>query len=671
MENQPSTEKRDDPGLRYALGHGRLVRLVLLVLGTIALVFGAFEVSLRTVFVDADMQLIHTVHSIRGIGCSLIVAFLITRFLLREAPPLIVRSSVPHEDYARTTQAEKERSRIQACTRWFVQMRWIAAVVTTTLVLLTVEVVEALPGEVLLPLLSTVLGLALFTLAVSFCIRRGWLTGHLLQIQIYADLLFLNVLLHFSGGIENPLYILAVFHVLLAGILLNRMQCFLVATGAGAMFSLLAWMEWEEFLEHYTLAIVPHGEGIELHTAHEGQYVLTLVCVLFATLFLTAYFVSRLAEQIRADERELAILASRAVAGHRLLENALDTTATGLRVMSRDLVPRLANDRWSQWFGPGLGADPTAENQPVPPRSPAAATLEDHRIRTSEIALPAGKDSPARRNRHFRVTTAPLFGPDGELSEIVEIAREITQQKEEQAQLLRASQLAAIGELASNIAHEINNPISILSAKARLLLSDCPDQIPPKVAEDLGKIVRISDRVARIAQGLLHYARPSSGNKTELDLKDPIGKALDFARQKVGAANIAFHARMEQELPLVSGNAHELEQVFLNLFLNAIAAMPDGGELRVSTCTVGNETNGETHVSATVEDTGPGIDPTIQDRVFEPFFTRKKEGAGTGLGLSICLGIIEGHGGRIELDSEPGRGARFTVCLPVAPVRTD
>jgi signal transduction histidine kinase len=270
----------------------------------------------------------------------------------------------------------------------------------------------------------------------------------------------------------------------------------------------------------------------------------------------------------------------------------------------------------------------------------------------------------------FQLTQAPLRDKEGDISHVVSLVRDITEEKEVQARMIHANRLAAVGEIAGRVAHEINNPIAIIGAKARLLLADDRIVLPPTARDELVKIADLSDRVARIAQGLLSYARSSPGPRALLDIHIPIREALAYLEGRARDSNVRVGARLAEDLPLVHANAAELEQIFLNLFLNAFDAMPHGGELRLAARETVLSNDGSTPaLEVVVEDTGIGITPELHGRVFEPFLTTKPEGRGSGLGLSICLGLVRSHGGMIALESEPGRGTRVSVWLPLRQER--
>jgi len=248
----------------------------------------------------------------------------------------------------------------------------------------------------------------------------------------------------------------------------------------------------------------------------------------------------------------------------------------------------------------------------------------------------------------------------------VQLAREITEQKAIQARVARTERLVAVGELAGRVAHEVNNPVAIIGAKSRLLLSDHRDGLSAHAVDELAKIAELSDRIARIAQGLLSYCRPSVGPAKPVDIRSVVRKSLAMVEPSARGAGVAVEERLPVALPLVRVNAGEMGQVFLNLFVNALDAMPTGGRLTVSARAGDGGVDGNGLLHLVVADTGSGIPADIRERMFEPFLTTKPEGQGTGLGLSICLGLMHGNKGSIEIESEPARGTRVILGFPLA-----
>jgi len=679
--NQPAgaSGRETTPLPKSAPRFAQLLRPLLYAIGIVALIFGLCEVVERTWLGGVEMDTLHLLYALRGIFSSLLVAVVVGWMILKSSPTFLPAS--PGAEW--TPPAPRtEAVRIQTYTHWFIAMRWIAVLLAALLVFISVRLIHWLPEQVWWPLVLTVGALAVSNLVYLLLLR--WRRGvrMLLLLQGYIDLVILTVLLHFSGGIENPLSMMMIFHVIIGGILLSRRQCYGIAAIASGLFALLTWTEWAEVVGHYTLQIFPHPEqaGGELfHPAHHGLYAASWAMLQMVVLFLTAYFVTTLAERLRHNERQLVAMADRALADRQLLERALETTGAGLRVLGRlsadrpvgDLQPYWSSNRWHEWFVSPQGEVYQGCDVLNRDDSPARQCLQDGRVRVTELVLDSTNSSPrllqsGDGQRVFQVTTAPLLDLDGKITQVVEMAQEITDQKKTQARMLHAGKLAAVGELAGQVAHEVNNPVSIISAKASLLLADHRHDMSAKVAQELAKITELAKRVARIAQGLLSYCRPSAATRVRLDLRAPIRKALAAVDEQARREGVRLEDQLPDPMPLVKANPHELEQVFLNLFLNALDAMPKGGWLNVS-APPGQVLlpDGRSAVAIVVADTGCGIPEDIRDKVFEPFFTTKKEGRGTGLGLSICLGVVRGHGGELEINSKVWQGTRVTVKLPV------
>jgi signal transduction histidine kinase len=223
-----------------------------------------------------------------------------------------------------------------------------------------------------------------------------------------------------------------------------------------------------------------------------------------------------------------------------------------------------------------------------------------------------------------------------------------------------SEKLAAIGTLAAGLAHEINNPIGIMTSRIELILEEADRSgLPPSVRDDLAVLQRNAHRVGRITQGLVSFARPGSGARQPTDLNAVVAETLLLFESPAAKAGVKVERRLTAPLPEVSADANQLQQVLLNLLNNARDALGDHGEIRVET---GPAPNRPGWVRLAVADTGPGIPPDVLSRVFVPFFTTKP--GGTGLGLPISYRIVKDHGGLLEVQSEPGAGATFSILLP-------
>ncbi|MBO9370313.1 MAG: response regulator [Chloroflexi bacterium] len=226
-----------------------------------------------------------------------------------------------------------------------------------------------------------------------------------------------------------------------------------------------------------------------------------------------------------------------------------------------------------------------------------------------------------------------------------------------QAQLIQAEKMAAIGRLAASIAHEINNPLQAIHNTIHLAMTD---HLPPeKRGEYLGMAQKEVERLIEIVQRMLEFYRPSKGGIVQTDVNCLLRDALAIADKRLQHGRIRVSARFADGLPPILGVPDQLTQVFLNIIINAVEAMPEGGDLRVGTLL----TDDRRWVLVAFQDSGPGLTAEQIAHIFEPFYTTKP--SGTGLGLAISYGIVERHGGTIEVSSQPGQGATFVVRLPV------
>lgn len=240
--------------------------------------------------------------------------------------------------------------------------------------------------------------------------------------------------------------------------------------------------------------------------------------------------------------------------------------------------------------------------------------------------------------------------------------REDLLERATQQQIGRSEQLASVGRLAAGVAHEINNPLTGVLAFADLLREK--ENMDDQDRQDLELIIRETKRAREIVRGLLDFARETPSLKTRLCVNDVARQTLKLLGKREAFQSIIIVEDLADGLPLIDGDRNQLEQVFVNLALNACEAMSNGGTLLLSTlCEDGS-------VVVRVTDTGCGVKAEHLDQIFEPFFTTKPVGKGTGLGLSVSYGIVHQHGGSLEVESEEGKGTTFTVRLPCEDAHT-
>ena len=262
------------------------------------------------------------------------------------------------------------------------------------------------------------------------------------------------------------------------------------------------------------------------------------------------------------------------------------------------------------------------------------------------------------------IAIAPLLSRDFVSVGRIILVDDITERVSLENQLAQADKLSSIGLLAAGVAHEINTPLAVISSYAQMLSKQLKGDT--RLGPVLDKITQQSFRAAEIANGLLNFSRTSTTEFRSTDLNQVIHDTLSLLEHQFKTAKIAVDLNLAEDLPLIHGNPGKLQQVFLNLLLNAKEAMPEGGSLRVATFANENDNS----VAALVADSGAGIAPEHMKRIYDPFFTTKTapmpgKRRGTGLGLSVSYGIIQEHAGKIRVESAVGAGTTFHLEFPM------
>ncbi|MFZ0732615.1 MAG: ATP-binding protein [Candidatus Sulfotelmatobacter sp.] len=306
-----------------------------------------------------------------------------------------------------------------------------------------------------------------------------------------------------------------------------------------------------------------------------------------------------------------------------------------------------------------------ALTQPVRSIFPAEFVEEFYRVRQNAGINNLYKfrlHTPAGETRTVNVAIAPLVTRKFQVIGRLVIMDDITDRVELESQLSQADKMSSIGLLAAGVAHEVNTPLAVISSYTQMLAKQL--QGDPQKSGLLEKITRQTFRASEIVNNLLNFSRTSGTEFADIDINKVITDTLALLEHQFKTAKIQVHSELTPGISAIQGNPGRLQQVFLNLFLNAKDAMPGGGKLSIAT------SNGEV-VSVRVSDTGSGIAPEHIHRIYDPFFTTKtapKEGQnrGTGLGLSVTYGIIQEHAGKIRVESNPGSGTTFALDFPLS-----
>ena len=378
---------------------------------------------------------------------------------------------------------------------------------------------------------------------------------------------------------------------------------------------------------------------------------------------------------IEEDERLLVQLANQASVGVRnaklideltfmqkYLEELLQTANALIVVTDRERLVKVFNQAFSALTGlrqdEVLGRD-LLELVTEAERPRVLGVLSDS-LRGERARFEAAVRAPGGREVRVALSTAGVLSPEGEVEGIVAIGQDLTAIRELERQVVQAEKLSSLGTLAASVAHEINNPMTAVAAYVESMIEQARTDrpLPKDLTDKLQKIRDNSQRILRFTHDLVSYARPAVDRPHEMSLHPTIDLAISFC----GHVLDHHHVQVEKSygsLPPILGVPAHLAQVFVNLITNACHAMEGGGVVTIST---GME---DGRAVVRVDDTGSGITPEDLSQIFEPFFTTKPAGKGTGLGLSIVHGIVEKHGGRIEVQSAPGKGSRFCIRLPI------
>lgn len=543
-------------------------------------------------------------------------------------------------------------------------VRWLVYGRTGFVSLLAAALVGShLSGLPLFPLppVLTLLGATYLLSAVYLALlgrvrNPAWLA----EVQIYGDVVLETILIYLTGGPYSVFPFLYLVSILTASIMVVApRESFGVATVAVFLYGVTLGAQFYRWLPPAVDLPITRNVGME------GSLTILLISANFCACFLMAYLGTYLAGRLRQARGEAHRSEASLAALRALHEDIVQSIASGLLTFDRRgtvisvnraaeaLCARreveLRGVRWEALF-PDAPAFPRVlegmEGGATRPRS------ETVLVRADGSRLPVGMGlSFLRRGRGVTCSF-----------------QDLTDIKRMEEQVRQADRLAAIGRLAAGLAHEIRNPIGSIRGSVEVLRGSLNPQGDDRRLMDI--VLRESDRLDAIIRDFLQFSRPPHLVRVPTDVTAMLDEILLMLSNQSGVQGtetprveirrVAGEATVKAEL-----DPAQMRQALWNLCLNAVEAMPQGGELRVSAHTIPSE-SGRTLLEITVEDTGVGITAAALTQVFEPFFTTKPQG--TGLGLAIAHRIVEDHGGEIRVQSEPWRGTRFTISIPVSEV---
>ena len=377
---------------------------------------------------------------------------------------------------------------------------------------------------------------------------------------------------------------------------------------------------------------------------------------------------NRMAESLEENIQELRGLNAELFKASRFSENIINSVSLALAVVDLDGRVMEWNQAYVEWTG--ISREEALGRHYIEDLCPGlldagAGEIVEELVRTEETVVRQNltctlPNCPEECTAN--VIVFPLKGIEGEVYGAVIVIEDVTERVRLERQLAQSAKLASVGQLAAGIAHEVNNPLGSISSLAQFLLDSTEDA---ESRETLRTIVAQVTRISGILGDLVNFSRPRAARKQPLDVASVIETVCRLASFNKKFRRIEIVREIDPTALQITADGDQVQQLFLNLLLNAADAMPEGGEVAISTEPVSYGED-ERFLRITVADTGEGISEEDLDRIFDPFFTTKPTGQGTGLGLSVCYGIVHAHGGRIDVESERGIGTRFTLDLPRA-----
>ncbi len=490
------------------------------------------------------------------------------------------------------------------------------------------------------PVHSALLVFFLYSVGLMAALSR-W-PNRVLRLNVYvlvADLSFALLLIRFTGESRSALFLALLLIAGLQSYYYGLGRGVAVALGSAAAYLVVVWptidqVAWANMVIRLVMLVgTAIGVGI-LSEVEEGERL--AVAELTAEAQTRGQFITSVLESL-SEGLVVLDLEGRIVTWNRAVQERYDIAA--VEVLGRSFLQCFPN-----YWGEGLAG-------------PLQRLL---RGEIESFALEAVEHQTLKKGRVIQNLKGSLLRQNGRPAGAVLLVQDITERVVLERSARHAEKLAALGTLAAGLAHELNNPIGIISSRIEIMLLDAESEpLPREVTEDLRVLHRHAQRVARISQGLLSFARQGPGQRGPVDLNHLVEEILLLMEKQVVKEGIAVKRVLEPDLPPVWGDGNSLQQVVLNLLTNARDALDQGGEISVETAAVREYPGGARLI---VRDTGPGIPLDVLPKIFDPFFTTKSEG--TGLGLSISYGIVRDHKGTVDVQSRPGEGTTFILTFP-------
>lgn len=488
-------------------------------------------------------------------------------------------------------------------------------------------------------------------------------------IQIVIDVLFIAGVIYVTGGMDSVFSFMYIFPIIYASIILYRKGGMLIASASSIIHGISL------DLEFYGL-IHPVSNKLSEIKSYQGENLFYNILMDISAFYLVAILGSLLSEQVKRSKAQLKEKEIDLRDLETLNQNIIQSMGSGLLTLDADgrinFINRAGEEitrvSFSEVFNKTL--EEAFPHSDIPDDVKKGPSRWETVFRTEDGA-----------DLHLGFSVSTLKDSKGMNRGKILIFQDLTRFKEMEEQVRRAEKLAAIGQLAAGIAHEIRNPLASMSGSIQLLRRELKSSHDSKRLMDI--VLRETDRLNVLISEFLLFAQPSHKQRDSMDVKGLIEDTLDlFAHNPEWKKGITLRKNLETEVRL-KANPKQLYQIIWNLVVNAVEAMPEGGTLTVTSRMVNGfqdrweqqspernqggkmKSTGTPYVEISIGDTGTGIHPEDLNKIFDPFFTTKE--SGTGLGLAIVYRIVEDYQGNISVKSEPGKGTIFTVRLPLGP----
>lgn len=555
---------------------------------------------------------------------------------------------------------------------WVVRLRWVTIAILLFVITVGGPILKVLEQSFLLYIIVGIMALPNL-MPCTYGVERLSQLRQRAFWHFFGDITTLTALIYLtSESIENPFLLFFTFYIIIASIILPKRLSYLLAGLSSVLVGLIPFCGYYGILPHYNLnKYIPHELAIAMNS---GQFMFPLFFGFSSTLFLIVYITTNIVqwERDRAKETrrlksnlenmivELELTQQRVTHEHDKLTAILNCMQEGIVFVDREGAIEIFNKAAKEMQGRIADTTNPLSPQQLSKISVNAGNNGNQSIDPPTLPLP---DQDFENTYALESTYASVLNDANNYLGTVLVVRDIKDRKQAEQQLIFSAKMSAVGELSAGVAHEVNNPLDGLLNCIRRMQQD-----PGNLEQNRKYLELMTEAVRRIestVRQILDFSQPHELTTTDVNLNHIVDKTIGLIEYKAGEKGIQIEREFQEDLMAISGDKHLLEQLTLNLALNAIAAMQYGGILRFQTgWTVSEDLPGASGIYLKVIDTGVGMTEEIRERIFEMFYTTSETGDGLGLGLAVSDWIVKKHHGIIEVDSELGKGSTFCVKIP-------